>query len=92
MKEKKNRIKNDFISIRKTGMYPAKDEIVWLYEKETNSIRLGSHTYLKDVGWVWTVSYDEAVFEENGEIKIETEYDDDYEITHWFPLPSLPKN
>jgi len=82
----------DFISIRKTGMYPIKDEIVWMYNEKTNFICLGSHTYLEDIGWVWTVSCDKTIYNEDGEIKVETEYDGDYDITHWFPLPSLPKD
>ena len=79
---------NAWISIEETGLYPEDEEAVWMYDAETESVWLGSYSYLENEGWFWTVS-NGTIYVEDGLIKTETLLGDDYKITHWCSLPLL---
>lgn len=68
---------------------PNELDTVWMYNVYTNFIALGAHVFVGD-GYVWSKS-NNLIYEEDGLIFSECEIDDDYEITHWIPLPELPK-
>lgn len=40
-------------------------------------------------GWLWAVS-NGTIYQEGGRIVSECEMDDDYDFTHWLPLPNVP--
>ena len=50
------------------------------------------YTYIdEDAGWQWAIGYQVLGWvEELGKLDVDAEWDDDYEITHWQPLPEPP--
>lgn len=68
---------------------PEEGETVWVYNTKLNFVTLASLQYY-DVSWFWTVS-NGTIFAEDAKIVSECELDDEYEFTHWHPLPELPK-
>lgn len=67
---------------------PDENETVWAYNINNNSIYLAALVYSD--GWLWAVS-NGSVYTEGRNIVSECELDDQYEFTHWIPLPKLPK-
>lgn len=67
---------------------PEENETVWAINKEKGWVMLGCLIY--DDGWLWAKS-NGFIYAENGNIVAECELDDDYDVTHWQPLPKLPK-
>lgn len=70
---------------------PGFDELVWLYQKEIPRIFIGCRCDDSD-GWLWGRAYSVPHFNsfaENWE-PLEVEVDDDYQPTHWMPLPDPP--
>jgi hypothetical protein len=71
---------------------PAERETVWACNPETKFVALACRVWIDDgdlSGWLWAVS-NGTIYQENGRIVSECEMDDDYDFTHWHPLPSLP--
>ena len=66
---------------------PEELQTVWAYNNETKFVALAFLTYYD--GWLWAVS-NGTIYSEDGKIIIECELDDDYDFTHWMPLPELP--
>lgn len=66
---------------------PAENETVWAINKEKKYVWLACLIY--DDGWLWAVS-NGTIYSENGNIVSECEMDDEYDVTHWQPLPKLP--
>ena len=61
---------------------PEENETVWIHGDGWTS--LGGLVY--NEGWLWAVAYD-APSLENGKIQCELYADDEYNVTHWMPLP-----
>jgi hypothetical protein len=72
---------------------PDEDVPVWCLTKG-DGIFIGGYVNI-DEGWVWTNTYTSIYHTlKNGEWKWEAndfEYDDEYEVIAWMPLPSPPK-
>ena len=75
----------DWISVK--DKLPEETQTVWVYNKDTKFVALACLVYLD--GWIWAISNGE-IYAQDGEIISVCEYDDDYDITHWMPLPKLP--
>jgi hypothetical protein len=74
-----------------TEAYPELNELVWLYNSNTNHVELGCRVVVGfDEGWLWAVS-DGIFFVANGKIVSDCVLDDNYTFTHWCRLPSLPE-
>ncbi len=67
---------------------PEENETVWAINKEKGWVMLGCLVY--EDGWLWADS-NGLIYAKNGNIVAECECDDDYDVTHWQPLPKLPK-
>ncbi len=67
---------------------PKESETVWAINKDTRFIMLGCIVY--EDGWLWAESKG-IIYCEDNNIVAECELDDEYDITHWQPLPKLPK-
>ena len=87
-----DKINTSFISLDDSK--PNENETVWLYNKNNKFVALGCLVWVggdsDERGWVWAVS-NGTIYNENGKIVSECEFDDDYEFTHWSRLPDLPK-
>jgi hypothetical protein len=83
--------KNPWINILETKIYPAENETVWLYNENDKSVWLGCYVYIQNEGWFWAVS-NGIIYAKDGQIITEAEVDDEYLVTHWCPVPNLPKN
>lgn len=68
---------------------PEEQQTVWAYDNKTKFITLACLMYYD--GWLWTVS-NGMIYVEDGKIISECELDDDYDFTHWMPLPELPSS
>lgn len=66
---------------------PEENETVWAYSVYTNFVALAAVVYGQ--GWLWAIS-NGTIYIDNGKIVSECESGDDYEFTHWQPLPRLP--
>jgi hypothetical protein len=66
---------------------PNELETVWAYNNETGFVALACMVY--NEGWLWSIS-NGNIYSEDGKIVSECELDDDYDFTHWMPLPELP--
>jgi len=67
---------------------PEDGQTVWACNDKTGFVALACLVY--DESWLWAVS-NGNIYSENGKIISECELDDDYDFTHWHPLPELPK-
>lgn len=67
---------------------PQENQTVWACNSKTKYVNLMCLVYDED-GWLWAET-NGVIFSENGFIVSECELDDDYDITHWHPLPKLP--
>ena len=71
---------------------PEEKETVWACNPVTRFVALACRVWIEDVdqsGWLWSVS-NGTIYSENGHIVSECEMQDDYDFTHWQPLPILP--
>ncbi len=71
---------------------PAELETVWACNPATGFVALACRVWIEDGeagGWLWAVS-NGTIWQEAGRIISECEMDDDYDFTHWLPLPVLP--
>jgi hypothetical protein len=80
---------NKWIDVNKK--MPSENETVWLLNENDKFIRIGCRVYEQNEGWFWAIS-NGIIYIENNKIVSECEIDDDYEITHWQKMPSLPKS
>lgn len=79
-----------WVSIAETKQYPKENETVWMYNAKDKCVWLGRYVYLTNEGWFWAVS-NGTIYEQDGNIQLtEADIGDDYEITHWCAVPSLP--
>lgn len=78
-----------WVSIAETKKYPKENETVWMYNAKDKCVWLGCYVYLANEGWFWAIS-NGTIYEQEGKIITEADIDDDYEITHWCTVPSLP--
>ena len=72
---------------------PKENQIVWAIEKNHQGPIMMEYAYINDgdnSGWIWARIYDVPTYH-NGYWDFESEWDDNYEITHWMPLPEPPK-
>jgi hypothetical protein len=77
----------DWISVDE--QLPPENQTVLAYSKETKFVFIGAHVYLNDDGWFWSKALDCDLWIEDGNIVTECEIDDDYQVTHWHPLPKI---
>lgn len=75
----------EWISVK--DKLPDELQTVWACNNETNFVALACLTYYD--GWIWAIS-NGTIYSEDGKIISECELDDDYDFTHWMPLPELP--
>lgn len=68
---------------------PEENETVWAYNINDKFIALACLVYVD--GWLWAVS-NGSIYTDRGNIISECELDDEYEFTHWIPLPKVPIN
>lgn len=66
---------------------PDELQTVWALNKKDKFIALACLFY--DDGWLWAVS-NGTIYLEYGKIVSECDLDDEYEFTHWQPLPEAP--
>lgn len=66
---------------------PKENQTVWLFNINTGWVNLGCRVYV-DSGWLWAIT-NGVIYNENNCIVSECELDDDYNVTHWSPLPEL---
>lgn len=66
---------------------------VWLAQKDTPKIFIGLRDDGDADGWVWCKSYYVPYFSEPKQEweSDDAEFDDDYQPTHWMPLPTPPR-
>ena len=65
------------------------DKTIWLYNKETNFLKLGVYTYLEGDGWCFACQDNDLTWvDKEGEIQIEGVYDD-WDFTHWLEVPTV---
>lgn len=67
--------------------HPEENQTVWACNINTGYVALCCLVY--EDGWLWAKS-NGLIYSENGKIVSECETDDDYDFTHWIPLPELP--
>ena len=67
---------------------PELGQIVWLYEAD-RGIWIGSRDDADSEFWLWGNAY-AALWHNGKEWDADVEQDDDYQPTHWMPLPELP--
>jgi hypothetical protein len=61
----------------------------WLYNANKNFVALGCRVWVEG-DYFWAVS-NGTMYTEDDKIVLECELDDDYEFTHFVPVPTLPK-
>lgn len=66
---------------------PKENETVWICNNKTRYVNIGCLVY--DEGWLWAVT-NGTMYVEDDKIVAECELDDDYDVTHWMPMPYLP--
>jgi len=76
--------------IKTKDRLPEENETVWAYNSKTRFIRLAWVVGNTDSYWFWAIS-NGCTYAEGDNIVSEADIDDDYEFTHWLPLPKLPK-
>jgi hypothetical protein len=64
---------------------PPEGHAVWLLEKDSDRVWIGSFEF-EDDGWHFTRSYSTPT-RTDGVWDFDAEWDDDYNPTHWMPLP-----
>jgi hypothetical protein len=74
---------------------PPKGVAVWLYNATHKHITLGTYGFIDDgednSGYAYLVMDGGGIYvDKNNVIEVETMWDDDYEFTHWHPVPTLP--
>ena len=82
-------MKDNWIDIKDDQ--PEEFETVWAYDQDNDYIYLACMVYTEGQWW-WAIS-NSKLWVDNGKITAEAEIVDaeDYNITHWQPLPELPK-
>lgn len=68
---------------------PELEEVVWAWTGEFPYIACRTDVG-EEEGWLWAVSSG-TVYMDDGKITADCETDDDYQMTHWMPLPEPPK-
>lgn len=68
---------------------PAENQTVLAYSSDTKFVFIGAHVYTHNEGWFWTKSINGDLWIEDDNIVTECEVDDDYQVTHWHPLPKI---
>ena len=77
----------DWISV--TEKYPDEKQTVWCYSEKLDNVFLGEYVYVINEGWFWAES-NGVIYASDGKIVSECEMDD-FDVSHWFPTPLLPK-
>jgi len=77
----------DWISVDE--QLPPENQTVFLLNNTSNSIWIGCHVYLANEGWFWAISNGNNLYINANEIVAECEIEEDYEVTHWHPLPKI---
>ena len=67
---------------------PEEFQIVWSMHHD-KSIKMMEYLHLPTQGWIWARVYSVPDIH-NGKWEAESFWDDEYEPTHWMPLPELP--
>lgn len=81
----------NWINIKETKKYPPEFELVLLYNEDDGSISLGEYFFLQNEGWFWALARDVYnIHVVDDAITCECEIYDDFEFTHWHPLPKVP--
>ena len=80
-------MENNWISVK--DKLPNENETVWICNNETRYVNLGSFVYIGNEGWFWSES-NGTIYSHEGNIVAECETED-LDVTHWMPLPKLPK-
>lgn len=66
---------------------PEENQTVWCYSENNQNIFIGAYVYIINEGWFWASS-NGCFYIEDGKIITECEIDD-FDVTHWFPAPSV---
>lgn len=67
---------------------PDESVAVWAIEKNHKSPLIMTYEY--EDGWFWAISYDTPYYD-GKTWTADSEFDDEYNVTHWMPLPEPPK-
>ncbi len=78
---------SEWISV--TEKYPDEKQTVWCYSEKLDNVFLGEYVYVINEGWFWAES-NGVIYASDGKIVSECEMDD-FDVSHWFPTPLLPK-
>lgn len=81
---------NNWISV--SEQLPEMDTLVWLLDQSKPSIYLGCRTTPTNDGWLWAISYDSPVYDNEKKQIVSDCYLEDIEVSFWQPCPKLPTN
>lgn len=75
--------------IKCTDRMPAENETVWMMNIDTKWVSLGCLSYAgEEGGWLWAES-NGSIYNDKNKIVSKCEWDDEYDVTHWHPLPEM---
>jgi len=76
----------EWISVK--DRLPEYNETVWACNEKDGYVNLACIVNPDNDGWLWAVT-NGIIYSEDGKIVSECELDDDYDFTHWMPLPEI---
>lgn len=86
-KESKQLEKDNWVSV--SERFPSENQTVWCYSEKLDNVFLGEYVYVMNEGWFWAES-NGVIYASGGKIVTECEIDD-FDVSHWYPTPTLPK-
>lgn len=72
---------------------PKENQIVWALTEQHQGPLMVQYFYIEDEdngGWAFAQIYDVPYYH-NGEWQGDSDWDNDFNVTHWMPLPEPPK-
>jgi hypothetical protein len=71
---------------------PPQDTPVWFFDATSGRIWVGQYDYVEDEGWAITNCYSSHHYDDGKWKSFDSEWDDQYEATHWMLLPEPPND
>lgn len=87
VKESQQLEKDNWVSV--SERFPSENQTVWCYSEKLDNVFLGEYVYVMNEGWFWAES-NGVIYASGGKIVTECEIDD-FDVSHWYPTPTLPK-
>lgn len=79
--------KDNWVSV--SERLPEENQTVWCYSEKLDNVFLGEYVYVMNEGCFWAGS-NGVIYASGGKIVTECEIDD-FDVSHWYPTPTLPK-